>query len=175
MAQEIKLDDLVYVATYGCKQKQIKCPHCLGTRYCTVIIATGEKFTVDCGTCSRGFDGSAGTITDYDYTPEVKKVRINRIEMRISGNEYYSEDGYVYDRSKVFLNEEDAEREAQKITAQAIVEQAYKISTKQKDTKSWAWNASYHKKNIEKAHKDIAYHSAKLDAAKAHIKEEKSA
>ena len=43
---DIKIDDLVYVATYGMKQKQIQCPHCLGTKYCTVIIATGEKFTV---------------------------------------------------------------------------------------------------------------------------------
>ncbi len=167
---DIKIDDWVYVATYGMQQKQIKCPHCLGTKYCTVIIATGEEFTVDCGSCSRGYDGSVGTITDYDYTPEVKHVQVSRIEVRREGNEYYS-DCYVYDHSKVFLTREDAEKEAVILTEKHRKEQADKIQRKEKDAKSWAWNASYHKKNIEKAKKDIEYHSSKLDVAKHKVKE----
>lgn len=167
---EIKLGDWVYVATYGMKQKQITCPHCLGTAFCTVIIATGEQFTVDCGSCSRGYEGSIGTITDYDYTPEVKYVEINRIEMSINGNEYYSGEGYTYDKSKVFLSKDEAKVEAQALTLKYADEQAHKIATKHKDTRSWAWNASYHKKCIEKAKREIAYHSAKLDAANARKK-----
>jgi hypothetical protein len=169
MFDNIKIDDWVYVATYGTKQKQIQCPHCLGTRYCKVIIATGEEFTVDCGSCSMGYEGSIGTITDYDYTPEVKHVQVSRIEVRRDGNEYYS-DYYVYDHSKVFLNREDAEKEAEILTLKHEQEQADKIRRKEKDAKSWAWNASYHKKAIEKAKKDIEYHSAKLNVAKLEAK-----
>jgi hypothetical protein len=165
----IKIGDWVFVATYGVQAKQIRCPHCLGTKFCTVIIATGEEFTVDCGSCSRAYEGSVGTITVYDYTPEVKNVQIDKIEVTSEGNQYYSR-FYTYDNSKVFLNKEDAEKEAEILTEKQRQEQADKIQRKEKDTKSWAWNASYHKKAIEKAKKDIEYHSAKLDAAKLKVK-----
>ena len=165
----IKIDDWVYVATYGMQHKQVQCPHCLGTMYCTVIMATGEKFTVDCGLCSRGFEGSVGTITDYDYTPEVRRIQVTRIEVSREGNQYYGGD-YTYDNSKVFLSKEDAEKAAEILTVKHKEEQAIKMSSKEKDSRSWAWNASYHKSNIERAKKDIEYHTKKLNAAKGKIK-----
>jgi hypothetical protein len=131
---EINVGDLVYVATYGMRAKEIQCPHCLGTRYCTVTIATGEVFTVDCGTCSRGYEGSSGTITDYDHTPEVKQVFITKIEVTSDGKEYYS-DYYCFDRKRVFLSEEEASKEAIILTEKAAAEQSEKIRTKYKDTK----------------------------------------
>ena len=169
---DINVGDMVYVATYGRRAKEIQCPHCLGTRYCTVTIATGEVFTVDCGTCSRGYEGSTGTITYYDHTPEVKQVRISRIELRQDGKDYYS-DCYYFDSKRVFLSKEEAEQEAIILTEQAAREQAESIKTKYKDTKSWAWNASYHKKQIEKCKKDIEYHEKKLNAANLKIKQDK--
>lgn len=168
---DIKLDDMVYVATYGMKQKQITCPHCLGTKFCTVIMATGEQFTVGCGSCERGYEGSTGTITDYDYTPEVKRVRITRIEMKHGGNEYYSNDGYFYDQKKVFLEKSEAEVEAERLAIEHAEQQADKIKRKEKDTRSWSWNASYHKKCIERATRDIEYHTAKLNVANSRKKE----
>ena len=47
------------------------------------------------------------------------------------------------------------------------------MKRKEKDTKTWAWNVHYHRKEIREAQKRIEYHTSKLNVAKLHVKAEK--
>jgi hypothetical protein len=40
-----------------------------------------------------------------------------------------------------------------------------RVLNKEKDTRTWAWNASYHRREIADAKKRIEYHAAKLAVA----------
>jgi len=46
-----------------------------------------------------------------------------------------------------------------------------KIATKEKDTRTWAWNASYHRRQIKDAKRQLEYHTAKLNVASLKAKE----
>ena len=44
------------------------------------------------------------------------------------------------------------------------------VTSEYKDTRSWAWNATYHRGCIRQAEKDLEYHRAKLAVALEHKK-----
>jgi hypothetical protein len=88
----------------------------------------------------------------------------------------YRSDGhfYNYPESDLFSDQASAELRAVAIAAERSAEEAKRFLLKDKDTKTWAQNVSYHRQGLRDAEKQVAYHAAKLDVAKKHVKEEKA-
>jgi hypothetical protein len=53
-------------------------------------------------------------------------------------------------------------------------EEREKIGAKEKPTRTWAWNASYHRKEIKRCKESIEYHERKLAAANLKARSEKA-
>lgn len=77
---------------YGVKKEWVECPECAGTKVLTLIQGNGEKVTIDCACCSRGYEPPHGVIerTVYEHTP----TRFIPGRVEISGGVIrYSESG----------------------------------------------------------------------------------
>jgi hypothetical protein len=65
----------------------------------------------------------------------------------------------------LFETEAEAMVAAEAMAAEYDEEERKKILTREKDGKSWAWNATYHRRCIKQAEKDLDYHTRKLKVA----------
>jgi hypothetical protein len=75
----------------------------------------------------------------------------------------------------VYVTEAEARVRADQMALEADEEERAKISKKEKDQRSWAWNASYHRKQIKEHERQLGYHRAKLAHAAIKAKEPKEA
>ena len=75
------------------------------------------------------------------------------------------------DEDKVFLTESEAQTRADLMAAEYDAEERERIFKKEKDQRSWAWNASYHRKEIKEAERRIEHHKKKLAHAALKAKE----
>jgi hypothetical protein len=78
-------------------------------------------------------------------------------------------DGYY--AQQVFDSEQEALEYAKALRDAHEADERRRILAKEKDTRSWAWNATYHRKRIKEAEKQIAYHRSKLEVAALKSKE----
>lgn len=166
-----KIGDLVYYASVQCTPKEIPCPDCLGNRYLTVTLGDKTLVTVDCPECERGWRGSLGTVTTYDYLPHVDCLDIIGVEKE-KGELFYHLPGY-WRATEVFSTQDEAENRAKELVVEYTENEAKRLKTKEKPTKTWAWNATYHRSKIRQAEKDLIYHKSKLDVANSLKKIEK--
>lgn len=172
-----KIGDKVWYARAGRYETQILCPDCEGSRRVRVIFANNEETSIDCGGCSRGYEGSSGTITEYKFKADVHQTTIdgvdqyrNKTTYKVNGNEYMN-CYYSFDEKDIFGTEEEAVKRCQELIKEEVDIERDRLLRKEKDSKTWAWNASYHRKNIKNAERDLAYHRAKLAIADARKKE----
>ena len=178
-----KINDEVYHAQYERKRRLIPCPDCMGKKFLTVIMGDGSHVTIDCAGCTRGaYEGPHGNIETWDYEATVTKRKITGMEVTPQKIEYKShiswgEDGSSYLTLKdedIFDTEAGAIARANELKAVAEKEEAIRLMQKHDRNRSWAWNASYHRKGVKDAERNLAYHAAQLDRAKVHVKEDKA-
>jgi hypothetical protein len=55
--------------------------------------------------------------------------------------------------------------------AEKAAQEEHRLATREKPTRTWAWNATYHRGCIRKAEHDLEYHRSKLTVALIHKKE----
>jgi hypothetical protein len=167
------IGDEVWVADFEAWEDRITCPDCLGKRQLRVIMGDDTVVAVDCNACGRGYMGPLGYITAYKRTPGTKLTNIMGIRMDQGVVTYDCYGAHGKKESEVYLTMEEAAQAAAEWAARLDREERDKIARKEKDTRSWAWNASYHRKEIKEAQRRIDYHSAKLAVAapKAKAKE----
>lgn len=172
-----KIGDKVWVAKNNAKEEFIPCPDCLGKRYLTVTMGDDSQVTIDCVCCRRGYEGPAGVISTYEYQPIVLYVELTSVESELKEDvevERYGHSGcYREDGENVFATEAEAKVRADIFAKERKAEEEARLLRKEKETRSWAWNAHYHRKCIKQAEKDLAYHASKLNAALPHVKAEK--
>lgn len=60
------------------------------------------------------------------------------------------------------------------MAAEADAEELRRIAEKEKPTRTWSWNATYHRKEIKRCEESIARHRAKLSVASLKAKEDRS-
>lgn len=174
-----KIGDFVWQASFETTEKWIPCPTCAGKKFITVILGDDYKVTIDCGTCSLGYEAPSGRIKEYEPQAKVCKVEITGVEERLKDgvpkSQYYygGTEGscYVCDEEALADTKEEAEAIAAKLGAEYCAEENRRIHLKEKDTRSWAWNAHYHRQKIKQLGKELVYHRKKLDAARQHIGE----
>lgn len=176
MEDVFKIGDVVFVAIKNGTQKQVVCPDCCGTGQLTVIMGDKSAVSVECTLCTKGYLGPQGYLDTYDYSPSVEKKTILGVS-QLSGRKPYYEfhNFYSSEDNCVFSTEAEAQIRAVQMAEEQNAQEIKKINRKEKDTRSWAWNANYHRAEIRRAEKNIIYHTSKLNIAKLKAKEEKAA
>lgn len=174
-AMKFSIGDPVWYASRDSKQVYLPCPDCLGQRYIRAIIADGTEYKVDCAACSHGWQGSDGLLhtwelSGYALSSVVKGLRIDGDTVLYTGEGFY-EAG----EDEVFATEAEAQVRADAIAKERTEAEHARLLTKEKDTRSWAWHVTYHRRCIKQAEKDLAYHTAKLELSKSKAKLEVSA
>lgn len=167
-ALKYALGQEVWWAQFGREETTIKCPDCCGSGYITCIMGDGTRVTVDCQNCNRGFEPfSRGYLTIYDRAPTAVKTTIIGMDVNTNQVRYRVPQSYIVDECDLFETEAEALARAKERAEQASAEELERIQKKEKNTRSWSWNATYHRRCIRDAEKKIEYHTKKLDVAAA--------
>jgi hypothetical protein len=171
-----QIGDEAWWAKFENTETSIECPHCGGTGQVLVTFHDETTVSVECQNCSRGYNPPTGRVVVYDRTAKAELVTISGVELRAGKTpEYRAADGpsssWIIDENRLFRTREEAMKCAEGLAEQADKEERAKVSLKEKDTRSWAWNATYHRNQIKHAKKEIAYHESKLAVASLKAKE----
>lgn len=166
------IGDKVWWAHCESKETHPTCPDCLGSGKLTVIMGDQSKVSIDCTGCRRGYLGSVGYIIQYEWVNNPIQVEIIRVEKKLSGQyEYKTTDSYLIEEKDLFIDLVNAQERCIELTEERRLDNIKSIKMKYKDTHSWAWNATYHRKCIRDAYKNIEYHTNKLSFADKKSKE----
>lgn len=173
-----KIGDQVWVAKNRGIERWITCPDCFGKRYLTVTLGDDSQVTIDCAGCARGYEPPRGVISTHDYEATVLNVELTSVESELKEGvevERYGHSGcYREDGENVFATEAEAMVRADVFAKERKAEEEARLLRKEKETRTWAWNAHYHRSRIKDANKELVYHTAKLNAALQHVKAEKA-
>jgi len=165
----------VWWATCDTVQRFEACPDCGGTGRIRVTFHDETQVSIECANCSAGYNPPTGQIIWRGRLPEVRRITITGFEFTGGTASYHSSIGpnsyYRIDESAIFDTQEDAKVHADKLAAEHNAEEQRRVLAKEKDTRSWAFNASYHRRCIKDAEKKIAYHGSKLNVAALKAKE----
>lgn len=170
----IKINDTVYFASFEMRKKYIECPDCFGTKHLRVILANGEEHNIECSGCAAGYEPPCGRVVRYEYEARVEEKVVTGMEIRDGVTRYYS-DNSILEQQDTFTTKAEAQQRAEQKAKEWQDEMNRRISMKEKDTRTWAWNVHYHRSCIRRAEKDLAYHKEKLNSALPKLKEEKTA
>ncbi len=166
-----QIGDDVWWARYDSSPSTVTCPDCAGKGHITCIMGGGTEVTVDCQRCQQGFEPfSRGTLTVYDRKPLVMLTYIIGVEMTEKETKYRVPESYIVDEASLFTDKQSAEQYAETLAVAATEAEMAKIQQKEKDTRSWAWNATYHRRCIRDAQRQIEYHTRKLNVAQERAK-----
>ena len=178
---KFEIGETVWQATYGAEEKWVPCPDCLGQKYAKVTFADGSEVTVDCDGCRRGYGPSSGIVRTYEYQARVSRAGVVGMEIHSADGgashqiRYSLTNHRFVDEDDLFALEASAWWRATELTAELAAAEAAKILRKDRPSDTWSRNASYHRKALKQAQHDVEYHTSKLNAAQAHVKEEKKA
>jgi hypothetical protein len=157
--------DEVWCAWARIVKKERVCPDCLGQKYLTLIMGDGSEVSVDCENCKRGWRSPYGKVEYYEFAADVSYATIKKVEIEKDKIRYTFTDNYVCDSDKVFGLEKDARAKADELAKAKTEEKKRDMQQKDKPSHNWAWHASYHRRCIANAERDLAYHKKKLDVA----------
>jgi hypothetical protein len=130
-----------------------------------VTFADDTTVSIECRNCTVGYDPPTGYVRVYERTPRATLCTITGYEVTGDNVRWRMDAGHIVDDEDMFANEDDAITRARGMCDEANAAERARVMNKEKDTRTWAWNASYHRDRIRQAHKDIAYHTAKLAVA----------
>ena len=169
-----QMGDKVWYAKRRYVERTKTCPDCDGTRALTVIMGDESRVSIECVGCKSGYEPPKGYIKYGEYVIDVCQVIIEGIEIKKDGVEYRHSERYSCPEDDLFVTKVLAEKRASDLAKQHNAEELEKVNKKEKPTHTWAWNATYHRREIKRAEKDLAYHTAKLTVAKVKADIEKA-
>jgi hypothetical protein len=162
----------VWRATWEARKTYLTCPHCEGTGHIRFLNPDDSiGGAIDCANCTRGYDPPSGKICVYERRPVAEPTTINGMNVDAEKVEYHTTGSYLVRESHLFEREDEALAFAAEMCAEEDRKERAQVARKEKDTRSWAWNVSYHRGCIKRAEKEIAYHTAKLNVARIKAKE----
>ena len=173
MSNRFNIGEKVYVAAFERKAITVTCPDCFGSRRVRVILGDDTEIAIECGGCDPGgYQPPLGYITNYEWAASAELKTVVGIEERAGEPTRYNFAGSCdFEGNKTFATEEEALAKANELRQAHEDEENRRLMAKTKNTKSWAWNATYHRRLAKKAREDLAYHEAKavVCAGKAKI------
>lgn len=181
------IGDKVWYATSGTTEKHLQCTDCFGKRFLMVIMGDDSQVPIHCENCSWSDDRDSwggyrepyphGYVRHYEWSAKAEPRTIDGMEISNTKVEYRSSTGsggyWRLEEDRIFFTEEEAIAKAEQLSIEHNAEELHKIATKEKPTRTWAWNLSYHRGCIKRAEKDLSYHTMKANSAKQFVKEEK--
>ncbi len=168
-----KVGDQVWHATFESSTAWVTCPDCLGHGRLRVIMGDETEVSIECRACQRGYEAPTGRLPIYTHAPRAKLETIIGAEIEGEKVEWRTQESYRVNERDLFDNEADCMRAAQAKAEQFDRGEIERIARKEKDTKSWSWNAIYHRRCIREAESQIEYHRKKLAVASVKAKEAK--
>lgn len=165
---EIKfsIGEKVWRASYESTESRVECPDCCGKGYIRCIMGDGAEVSVDCGNCSFGFEAYArGYLKHYLRKPTAILTTITGINIEGGKVEYKTTDSYLVEQDRLFCSEQEALDAARGMASEVEKAELKRLLKKEKDTRSWAWNATYHRREIKRARQSLEYHERKLNVA----------
>ena len=173
MNNEFNIGDTVWFARCKSIKKHIPCDACQGQKYLTVFMGDGSQVTIDCAGCQSGYDPPTGYVVFYESVADSVCTKIDRINITADGVEYITTEGYS-GKDCMFATKEEADLKAAELGKEYEAERKHRLEhTKENDKRTWAWNASYHRRKIKENQKQVEYHTAKLNVADIKAKEQK--
>lgn len=176
MTPKFKLGDQVWRPTFQSRAAWITCPDCGGTGRLRVTFHDETTVSIECQNCAKGFEPPTGKVHIYERTPEAHMATVSGMEIEAGKITYRLStalgNGYIVEEDSLATDHAEALVKARAIADEAAAEELRRIHRKEKDTRTWAWNASYHRKEIKRAERQIIYHTAKLNAANLKAREE---
>lgn len=173
MKLNFEIDEWVWFATTESHQRPEKCPDCQGNRYLTVTMGDGSTVTIDCSLCSVGYEPPRGIVMVNEYTISAGHDYIKGFEVTEEGVSYHLGSRYRMSESDLFKTKEEAELRSEALRSAQTAAEMASWQRKEKDTNTWAWNVRYHRAALKEAHRNMEYHSRKLEAARVHMKQER--
>lgn len=176
MTPKFQIGDSVFKAKYDRVETWVTCPDCLGSKTVRVILGDGTELTIECGGCDPGgYMPSAGRIKQYVCGTVATPYVITGVKVTAACVEYdlnnFGQGSYCTAKEEqLFATSEEAFAwgEIEKIEHEA--EENKRLMAKTKDGKSWAWNATYHRKCLKEAERQIEYHRTKIKICEAKVK-----
>lgn len=173
--QRFSIGDYAWLADWTSCEDYVVCPDCGGSRRLRVTFHDETQVSIACQNCALGYDLPTGRVRVYTRTARVRREHVNGVEIGPSGTRWrlgLSDTCYrTVDDADLFTEEADALARAAERCAELDAQDRQKVFAKEKDTRTWAWNASYHRKQIKYAEGQIAYHTSKLAVAALKAKE----
>lgn len=171
MVSRFNIGDQAWFATFDAEPAWVECPDCGGTGRIRCLLPDDSMVSIECECCRRGYEGPLGKLQVYVRTPRARFVTITGVEMQGEKVEWRTDSFWCAEDDRLFAAEADAFAKAKAIADDMDRLERERIQAKEKDTKSWAWNVHYHRREIREAEKRIAYHRSKLAVASLKAKE----
>lgn len=166
MSKEYNVGDLVYWAKADIQHIRVKCPVCFGKRVVTLIMGNDEQVVLECDYCGKGCDNAPGYIDEWEWTPGVQEIKIDKkIVEEVNGERdiEYRYVNYILRHDDIFSTVGEAEeRIKEKIVIHEQEEAERMERIKDVKNKSYAWLVGYHRRQAKEAQKDLEYHSGKV-------------
>lgn len=151
------------------------CPDCGGTGRLRVTFHDETQVSIECRNCSSGYDPPTGRIVVHRQAATARQATITGLEIEGGKTRWhvggYSEGYRIVDDADAFDTKAEALAWAEGRAAAWEQEQRDRIFHKEKDARTWAWNASYHRRCMKEAQRQLEYHSSKLAVAAIKAKE----
>ncbi|MFA5900273.1 MAG: hypothetical protein WC829_14305 [Hyphomicrobium sp.] len=178
MNPRFKIGDQVWRARFDASKGYVTCPDCGGTGRLRVTFHDETTVSIECRNCAVGYDPPTGRVVCHERHPGAEQFTVTGMEMtatkvtyHLGGTESFH---YLADENEIFAAQEDALARSQVQADEASEEERKKIFRKERDTRTWAWNASYHRGVIKRAKHDLEYLTAKLNVASLKAKEDRT-
>lgn len=183
MQTKFNIGDKVWHVKCGTHRVYVTCPDCNGTGQLTVIMGDGSQVSITCS-CSEyaGIHEGVirGKVSHYEWDADVEsgvisgididttRVREPVVEYRISIS---SCSAYIVNDTTAFSTKEEAFEYAKKLAEEHNNQEREEVYKKEKPNHTWAWNATYHRRQIASLKKQLEHHESKLNVAKVKAKE----
>lgn len=173
---KFQIGDEGWRATFEVRETCVECPDCGGTGRLRITFDDETTVSIECSNCSRGYNPSSGRVVVHDRMPSAELVTVTGIELQAGKPPEYKaafgpSSSWIIAEDRLFRTEEEAMACANLLAEKADEEERARVFQKEKDSKSWAWNASYHRRQIAHAKKQLAYHESKLAVASVKAKD----
>lgn len=179
MSTKFQIGDVVWRPHFDASENYVECPDCGGTGRIRVIFHDETIVSIDCGECAVGYNPPTGRVKVYDRVARAELTIVTGLEIKPDGVTYHLGGNGSWYRTapedEVCATEEEALAKAAEIAAKFDADERAKIQTKDHPTHTWAWNASYHRKMVKQAQRDLEYHTKKLNAANLKAKTDRAA
>lgn len=177
---KFNMGETVYCASFDMTEDTIQCPHCGGTGRVRIIFHDETENSIECGNC-QNYDHwerrPTGRVKIHHRVAKAEKRVICGISIENNGKvEYRASTGrngsfWILKEDIMFKTEQEAMEAAEKMAIEYDENEKNEVLKKYRDDRSWAWNASYHRKRVADAKRDLEYHTAKLNVADLKKKE----